>query len=203
MPDNYLPATVVAAALPKLQEAVLLGDPTAFAAIKAWGFESIARVYDPDPLFRPHHYILKKRAETEWRRMLETHERRLKEILLEQAEIAWKEELGERILDRHHDSAERRRRDAAGWDKEQGIDTYQRTTAFGTDERIREARAMAAINRQSLDAAPPQKNDMDTVREIQAEIAAIERDSSLTSESKHRRTQALNKSIETILGRQR
>ncbi len=203
MSDKYLPATVVAAALPKLQEAVSLGDPTAFEAIKQWGFESIARVYDPDPIFRPHHYILKKRAETEWRRMLEAHERRLKEILVRRAEEAWDKDLGHRIDDRTHQATETRRRDGASWDKEQGIDTYQRTTAFGTDEWIREARAMAAINRQSLDAAPPQKNDMDTVREIQAEIAAIERDSSLTSESKHRRTQALNKSIETILGRQR
>ena len=92
MNTKYLPPAVVSAALPKIHEAVAMGDPTALAAIKQWGFESIARVYDPDPIFRPHHYLLKKRAETEWRRMLEGHERRLKEILLQKSEEAWSAE---------------------------------------------------------------------------------------------------------------
>lgn len=203
MDTKYLPAQVLERALPRLQEAVRSGDPTALEAIKQWGFETIARVYDPDPIFRPHHYILKRRAEAEWRRLLAQHQRRLQEIALAKTEEAWASELDGRILDRKHQGSEARRRDAASWDKEQGIDTYQRTTSFKTDEDIRLARALADINRQASAAVPAPKSDMDTVREIQAEIAALERDSSLTSESKHRRTQALNKSIETILGRQR
>lgn len=200
---KYLPASVVATALPRLQQAVSLGDPTALATIKQWGFESIARVYDPDPIFRPHHYLMKKRAETEWRHMLEAHERRLEKILLEKAEEAWKIELEERILDRQHQGAERRRRDAEGWNRTQRVGEHKDTRGFETDEQIRLARALAEINgppqRQAPDE-PPQVDAMERVRQLQAEIARIEADPTLKSAAKHRQTVPLQESIRDILG---
>lgn len=200
MPDNYLPAAVVAAALPKLQEAVLLGDPTALAAIKEWGFESIARVYDPDPIFRPHHYIMKKRAETEWRRMLETHERRLKEILLKQAEIAWEKELGHRIDDRTHQATEDRHHKEEIWNRGQRVGEYKETRSFDTDEQIRLARAQGGISREASADAAPVMDPMERVRWLQREIARIEADPGLTNAMKHRQTEPLQHSIRDILG---
>ena len=194
METKYLPAAVVATALPQLQRAIAAGDPTAFAAIKEWGFESIARVYDPDPLLRPHHYLLKKFAETEWRRMLEHHERRLKEILLQKTEEAWAADLDERILDRRHQHQEARRRDSLGWDKGQRIDELTTVESFRTDEQIRLAKALREINgpTDGYDGYDPTR----VAREMQAEIAAVENDPSLTNEQRHRRIEAIQRSFE-------
>ncbi len=200
MNTKYLPTSVVATALPKIQQAVSLGDPTALETIKQWGFESIARVYDPDPIFRPHHYIIKKRAETEWRHMLEAHERRLKEILLKKAEEAWSLELGERILDRQHQGAERRRRDTEGWNKELRVSEFKDTRGFETDEQIRLARAMAEINGMAQQAQPQAVDPMERVRQLQQEIARIQADPTLTSAMKHRQTVPLQESIRDLLG---
>ncbi len=200
MNTKYLPTSVVATALPKIQQAVSLGDPTALETIKQWGFESIARVYDPDPIFRPHHYIIKKRAETEWRHMLEAHERRLKEILLQKAEEAWSLELGERIIDRQHQGAERRRRDTEGWNKELRVSEFKDTRGFETDEQIRLARAMAEINGMAQQAQPQAVDPMERVRQLQQEIARIQADPTLTSAMKHRQTVPLQESIRDLLG---
>ncbi len=200
MNTKYLPTSVVATALPKIQQAVSLGDPTALETIKQWGFESIARVYDPDPIFRPHHYIIKKRAETEWRHMLEAHERRLKEILLKKAEEAWSLELGERIIDRQHQGAERRRRDTEGWNKELRVSEFKDTRGFETDEQIRLARAMAEINGMAQQAQPQPVDPMERVRQLQQEIARIQADPTLTSAMKHRQTVPLQESIRDLLG---
>ncbi len=200
MNTKYLPTSVVATALPKIQQAVSLGDPTALETIKQWGFESIARVYDPDPIFRPHHYIIKKRAETEWRQMLEAHERRLKEILLQKAEEAWSLELGERILDRQHQGAERRRCDTEGWNKELRVSEFKDTRGFETDEQIRLARAMAEINGMAQQAQPQAVDPMERVRQLQQEIARIQADPTLTSAMKHRQTVPLQESIRDLLG---
>ncbi len=200
MNTKYLPTSVVATALPKIQQAVSLGDPTALETIKQWGFESIARVYDPDPIFRPHHYIIKKRAETEWRHMLEAHERRLKEILLQKAEEAWSLELGERILDRQHQGAERRRRDTEGWNKGLRVSEFKDTRGFETDEQIRLARAMADINGMAQQAQPQAVDPMERVRQLQQEIARIQADPTLTSAMKHRQTVPLQESIRDLLG---
>ncbi len=200
MNTKYLPTSVVATALPKIQQAVSLGDPTALETIKQWGFESIARVYDPDPIFRPHHYIIKKRAETEWRHMLEAHERRLKEILLKKAEEAWSLELGERILDRQHQGAERRRRDTEGWNKGLRVSEFKDTRGFETDEQIRLARAMADINGMAQQAQPQAVDPMERVRQLQQEIARIQADPTLTSAMKHRQTVPLQESIRDLLG---
>lgn len=127
METKYLPAAVLTHALPQLQRAVSMGSPDALAAVKQWGFETIAHVYDPDPIFRPHHYLMKRRAETEWRHMVEEHERRLKAIVLQKSEEAWAAQLNERVIDIQHKGTETRRRDSAGWDKEQRMDEFLTT----------------------------------------------------------------------------
>lgn len=194
--QKYLPLAVVNTALPRLQEAVLNSDPTALAAIKAWGFATIARVYDPDPILRPHHYLMKRLAEAEWRRLLHEHERRLRQIMVQKAEEAWTVELDERIADRRFEGAERRRRDTESWNRHQRVGEYIETRGFDTDEQIRLARALAEINGPAQLAADPQER----VRQLEQAIARIENDPTLTSAMKHRRTEPLQQAIRDLYG---
>ena len=200
MSDHDLPPEIVSTALPQIHAAVATGDPTALAAIKEWGFASIARIYDPDPIFRPHHYLLKHRAEAEWRRMLAEHERRLKQILLAKSEEAWSAELNERILDRQHQGTERRRRDIESWNRDQRTIEYMDTRSFDTDERIREAQALAGIYGQ-VAPPPPPPDPWDEVRRIQAEMSRIAQDPTMTSAEKHRQTVPLQQALAQALAR--
>lgn len=196
--QKYLPSAVVTNALPRLQQAVLAGDPDELEAIKAWGFATIARVYDPDPILRPHHYLMKRLAEAEWRGLLREHERRLRQIMVQKAEEAWTVELDERIADRRHVGAERRRRDAEAWNRQERVGEYIETRSFDTDEQLRLARGMAEITGA---AQAPTTDPWQEVARIQAEMSRIANDPTMSNAEKHRQTIPLQQALTQALAR--
>lgn len=196
---KHLPA-VVRNVIPRLQQAALAGDKEAMSDIIQWGYAGIDQEYEPDPIFRPLDYLRKSRAEREWRQIIRATGQQLRTVMTQKQVEAFQYELDRRIDERKFQDVERRRRESLGWDKTQRIDEYKETRGFDTDEQIRLAQAMAQINRQTIDAAPPQLDPMERVRQLQQEIARIQGDPALTNAMKHRQTEPLQQSIRDILG---
>ena len=55
--------------LPPLREAARSGNAALVRQMLAWGDRQVDAAYGPNPLVRPHHYLLKWRAKRAWHRV--------------------------------------------------------------------------------------------------------------------------------------
>ncbi len=166
-------------------------DPAFREALLQWGLEQIAHEIQPDPIFRPLDYGRKLAAEHEWRRVVRD-QGKAQRTLVAGFQTTLAQEAFNDIL---FEIGERRRQSALGWDKEQRIDEFQRTSEWATDQEIRKLEAAARLA--SAHQPPPPADPMTL---IQFEIEAIDVNPLLSEEQKHRKTQVLYASLHQLLG---
>jgi len=169
-------------------------DPAFREALLQWGLEQIAREIQPDAIFRPLDYPRKLAAEREWRKVVREQGREQRALVAGQQTTLAREAFNDILFE----IAERRRRAALGWDKEQRIDEYKQTTEFATDQEIRKMEAAARLA--SAHQPPPSPDAFTLIKQIQGEIETIEVNPSLSEEQKHRKTQLLYASLDRLLG---
>ncbi len=156
-------------------------DPAFREALLQWGLEQIAHEIQPDPIFRPLDYGRKLAAEREWRRVVRDQGKQQRQLVAGQQTTLAQEAFTDLLFE----IAERRRRSAVGWDQERRIDEYKETTSFSTDERIREAEALARIGAQHQ---APQDDAFSIAERFERKIAAIRADPTLSNDVKHQQT---------------
>ncbi len=174
--------------LPRLRRAASTGDPQQMKRIMVWGFEQIGQVYQPDPVFRPLDYWRKKAAEREWERLVRDTAKQLRQVVSMKQVEAFQLELDLLLQQRTWEQRENQRQRATRFDSTVRVSETMQIRTHETDERIREAEALARLNGQ-----------MQRVREIQEEIKRIDADPSLSTAVKHRLTAPLQESMQRIL----
>jgi hypothetical protein len=156
-------------------------DPAFREALLQWGLEQIEREIQPDPVYRPLDYLRKAAAEREWRRVVREQGTAQRAVVAGFQTTMAQEAFNDILFE----IAERRRRSAMGWDKEQRIDEFKETTSFSTSERIREAQALAGLGAQYQ---TPQEDAFSIAERFERKIAAIRADSTLSNDAKHQQT---------------
>lgn len=185
--------------LPRLRSAASTGDPQQMKRIMVWGFEQIGQVYQPDPVFRPLDYWRKKAAEREWERLVRDTAKQLRQVVSMKQVHAFQLELDLLLQQRTWEQRENQRQRATRFDSAVRVSETMQVRAHETDERIREAEALARLNGQMQQAQPTPASPMQRVREIQEEIKRIDADPSLSTAVKHRLTAPLQESMQRIL----
>lgn len=156
-------------------------DPAYRAALLQWGLDLIAQEIQPDPVYRPLDYLRKLAAEREWRQTVREQGRQQRQVVAA-GQTAVAQEMINQII---FNLQEQRRRTVQEWDKSQRIDEFRQTTSFSTDERIREAQALAGIGAQHQ---PPQEDAFTIAERFERKIAAIRADPGLSNDAKHQQT---------------
>ncbi len=191
MSSQDLPA-VVLQRIPEVRRAAASGNAAELEELKRWGFATIEAAYDPHPIFRPHHTVLRELARAEWRRTLHDLDRQLRQVMAQQ-QAAGAAYTGQRQLDEaRYEDAESRRQRSALFDAELRVREHRATRGFETDEQIRLAEALARINGPAQrEAAPP--DPLQISDRVNAEIGRIHADPTLSYEQKHSMIDTLQK----------
>lgn len=156
-------------------------DPAYRAALLQWGLDLIAQEIQPDPIYRPLDYPRKLAAEREWRKAVREQGKQQRAVVAAGQTAIAQEMINQLIFNLQ----EERRRSQQEWDKEQRIDEFTQTTRFSTDERIREAEALARIGAQHQ---LPQEDAFGVAERFERKIAAIRADPTLSNDAKHQQT---------------
>lgn len=156
-------------------------DPDYRGALLQWGLDLIEQEIQPDPVYRPLDYLRKRAAEREWRETVREQGRQQRLVVASGQTVVAQEMINQIIFN----IQEQRRRTVHEWDKGQRIDEFKQTTSFSTDERIREAQALAGLGAQHQ---APQEDAFSIAERFEAKIAAIRADPGLSNDAKHQQT---------------
>lgn len=170
-------------------------DPAYRERLLQWGLDQIAREIRPDPIFRPLDYARKAAAEREWRRVVRESGTAHRRVVAGAAAVIAQQQLEQIVWE----FQEGRRQRVEEWNKHHRIDEVQQTTRFQTDERIREAEALARIAAQYRVEAPG-ADPLTVAAQFERKIAAIRVDATLSEEEKHQQTLFWQRAMEATLG---
>ncbi len=195
MSSEYLPATLQHA-VPRLQEAARTGDPSVVQRIIDWGYQQIALEYQPDPIFRPHHYMLKWQAERAWAEQIRALGKQMRASTTQRAAEAWDYAHARQIEQQRWRDTEVRRQEAEQFNSDLRVDEHRQIAGYTSDLRIREMEAAARLSGKTQE---PGEDPLQLIRRINDEITRIEENPSLSYEQKHRATQTLRDSIPSLM----
>lgn len=192
---SYLPPSVQSIS-PRLAQAARDGNAGLWQRIIDSGYQQIAIDYVPDPVYRPHHYLLRWLAKREWGRTIRQTGVLMRQTSARRTVELWDTHWEQEIEDVRHARAEPRRRDSVGFDTDEQIRLARETEQARVEMEIRLMQARATIEGQNR---PPTEDELTLIKRISAEIAAVQNDPSLSQEQVHQQVKVLRDALAYLL----